>query len=384
MASLKDKKGFNYFLKNKSRRGKTIDIRKKTVVKFALASEYDVYKRNIVRFPVILEESKDGGVTYRRSQKVLVSPDSRDLHLYDIEPRTCIVKEFLEYLAGRADLDNDETIFEIKKGDAYEIITKGEILGERDYDFKLSMKMKSEWIYAVVDLDDVEAGVQIFQLPWGAGESLKVLINEQLEDLGEEDGDPWAKPCPFRVKYNEDEAPAKKYGFGFVRSPKYIDILKTEDTKDVLNSNDLEIKEWVTPYDHKMETDITALLKKYIAGGPCEDFFKGDRVKKESSPFVKNEDESEKTESKKEETKEEKKPEKKEKPKKETKKETKKEVKKETKKEVKEEAKEETKEETKKEKGSATCEFCSADLTKADIDLDECGNCASVISEMSL
>lgn len=152
----------------------------------------------------------------------------------------CPICELRELLKENEDVEDDETIYEVGKKKKRVEILKGDALGVKDYDWKLSWVPNKEFLFGFVDVDNPEGGVGIVIASAGLSRAISNCIESRMDDEGDEDGDPLKKPYAIKLTFKEKETPANKYKAFF------NDAKLTEEIKELLEGNPPSIENLVS------------------------------------------------------------------------------------------------------------------------------------------
>lgn len=122
-----------------------------------------------------------------------------------------------EWLRGAEHIGLDDTIFEWKDAKNRKVIlwNRGELSGlvkRGRNNYYSTLDTKIEYIYVVVDNDDIEAGPVLAREGKLLSQNIADVINRQREMFGEDAGDPLQKPYAFGLKADGDApSPMKKF-----------------------------------------------------------------------------------------------------------------------------------------------------------------------------
>lgn len=144
----------------------------------------------------------------------------------------CLVNEYIRDQVRTGKLSWTAPVFEFKGTEDRQVLTAGGMcklfdakdltrgqLDElrragirRDEAWKQNTQAKCSYVFQIVDNDDLDAGVQVAIETTALGYAVKDTIREQMEGLGEQEGNPLRTPYAIRWKYRPDEVEfAKKY-----------------------------------------------------------------------------------------------------------------------------------------------------------------------------
>lgn len=123
-----------------------------------------------------------------------------------------ISSKFLEWLRDADHIDVDDVVLRLSAGKKVREFLKGDLLGYDDYDWKNKMlNPKSEFMLCAVDLDEVDKGWQVIPLTWGTGNKWWRCVESQIEEYGDEEGDPFVNPYVFKITFDAKAAAANMY-----------------------------------------------------------------------------------------------------------------------------------------------------------------------------
>lgn len=143
----------------------------------------------------------------------------------------CPVCELREFLKDKEDIEDDEVIFAIGSGKYRVEITKGDALGMKDFNWKLSLRPNKEFLFGFIDSDNVEGEVAIVISSAGLARAISNCIESVMDDKGDEEGDLLKNPWAIKLKYKEKAIPAQK----FEAYPADVEI--TDDIQELLDGD---------------------------------------------------------------------------------------------------------------------------------------------------
>ena len=117
----------------------------------------------------------------------------------------CPFAEFAQYLQDNNDIEDDEIV--LKFGESGKAITycKGDVLGRKGFDFRNSLKLQKQFVFNIIDVDNVEGGIQPHAAQAGEANAIAGLIARMMKKRGDEAGDPTKTPYIIGLTYNKDE-----------------------------------------------------------------------------------------------------------------------------------------------------------------------------------
>lgn len=171
-----------------------------------------------------------------------------------VPPKACPMCKMIEWVRGEVEADRInwlEPIFEFKADDerASQVLTatgvsngyNGELsraqVGEmrnaglrRDEAWKENLMAKCGYLFAIVDSDAPNDGVQVCIETTALGDAVKRVIHDQMDALGETEGHPLKNPYAIKWRYQPDEQEfSRKYHA--VAQPK---IAMTPEIRDLI------------------------------------------------------------------------------------------------------------------------------------------------------
>lgn len=203
-------------------------------------------KRRVIWFPQITESKKKGKSTSEFSKIPVVTPG--------IE-KGCPISELVQYLRENDDIESDEVIFSFPDNKKSVEMTKGDILNEEGFDWKLSLVPAKEYVFGCVDVDNVEAGVQTMIAGPGMSRAMTKCIKNQIDEDGEDKGDPLKNPWAMKLEFDDDESPNRKY------SAYYSKAEITDEIKELLDGEEPDFNGLVKPLKPK---EIWAMMEDYL------------------------------------------------------------------------------------------------------------------------
>jgi len=189
----------------------------------------------------------------------------------------CPICELREFLKENADIEDDETIYEVGEKKKKVEIMKGDALGIKDFDWKLSLIPNKEFLFGFVDAENAEGGLGIIIASAGLGRAISNCMESRMDDVGEEEGDPLKNPYAMKLVFKEKETPANKY------KAFHNDAELTDEIKELLEGSGPSLDNLIAPNTPREIWNI-------IEDGLC--------VKDFTPSFLEHEEEESKDESK--------------------------------------------------------------------------------------
>ncbi len=216
------------------------DWRKDGKVIFFVHPQSDIQKRITVTLRRVVEND-DGEEEIR---------GIRRFYLGD----TDISNQFLLWLKNDAtNLSPDDTVLRLRTagGDEEEYL-KGELLGMKGYDWrKRLMRPRTEYLFCIVNVTEKgepPKGPEVLVLPYSAGKKLNKVWDEEIEELGEDEGDPWINPYACKVTFDQNERGTDMYGAGTVKRP------LTPEVRALFDQDAVDMSQYVDP-DSEQDSD---------------------------------------------------------------------------------------------------------------------------------
>jgi len=159
------------------------------------------------------------------------------------EGETDITKQFLVWLKNDTpDLDPDDVVLRVKSASDEEEYTKGELLAMKGYAWQKNLlRPKTEYLFCIINVTEkgkVPKGCEVLVLPYSAGKKLNKIWDGEIEELGEEEGDPWKTPYACKVTFDKDERGSDMYQAGTVKRP------LTEPVRDLFDEEAIDLKQY--------------------------------------------------------------------------------------------------------------------------------------------
>ena len=114
---------------------------------------------------------------------------------------------------------------------------------------------KCQYVLAIVDQDDIGAGIQLTNQPQSVGDNIKRVITDTRASLGEEEGNPFLNPFCIELTYDEKAHMSKKYGARRIEKYKM-----TAEIERLIYSDPPDVSGTVRPFD---QTNLRAFLERY-------------------------------------------------------------------------------------------------------------------------
>lgn len=163
----------------------------------------------------------------------------------------CILRS---YLRDNDDIELEDVILEFEDDDGVTQFTKGEIIGEDGFDWKKNLAYRTEYLFGVID-DEKQEKVEVLISPKSLGKKIKKVIANEMEDEGDEDGNPFINPYAFKLTYDSDANPNDMYDAN--RSKAKL----TEEVEELLNGEGVDLEKLTTPTN---PSEIAEVLKEAI------------------------------------------------------------------------------------------------------------------------
>lgn len=220
----------------------------------------------------------------------------------------CPICRLRAYLRDNDDIDDDDVVLELEVGRDSIQFCKGDILGEDGYDWKKNLNARKEYVFGCVNANNPEKAVVLVG-PRTLGKRIKNVIASQIEEVGDEEGNPFTNPYCIKIKYDKAEKGSEMYSADF--SQKKI----TKEIQQVLDADPPDLDPYLSDPDlEDVESAISDAIIISYEGSRVEDPEDDeDKPKKESKKKKKEkkdeDDEDEKPKKKKKKKKKEKEPE---------------------------------------------------------------------------
>ena len=183
-----------------------------------VGDDCEIEERRLYRVPADPQDGGSGGKRRQRGYK-------RVFYARDSDPNP--MQDLLDALREDDAIESSEVVL---VADATEY-TKGDVLGEGDW--KASCLPSTEFLWAVVvssagETKATDPKVQILACPPSLCEAIDGVIDTQVREHGEEEGEASVAGYGIEISYDEDAAPSKKYTAQFngrKASPKIRELL---------------------------------------------------------------------------------------------------------------------------------------------------------------
>jgi len=155
----------------------------------------------------------------------------------------CAVCKLIDAIRNK-EVDLDDVVLTFGAGKTKQEFLAGEVIGDRDYaaggGWQNDLSLKTEYLTTVVDVDNVDEGLQKLQMTKSQGRAVKKVIETAIDEQGE-DGDPFTNPYPIRLEFDENETPAKKYSAAYSTKKIPAKALKLIESTDPLDEECQEL-----------------------------------------------------------------------------------------------------------------------------------------------
>jgi len=119
--------------------------------------------------------------------------------------------QLLSWLRDNDEIDLDEVVLRVKSGTEVEEYNKGELLGLEEYGWKKQLlRPKTEYLFSVVNNGEPKE-TEVLTLPFSAGKKFVRLVDSQIDEYGDDEGNPWENPYPFKVTFDPDASGTDMY-----------------------------------------------------------------------------------------------------------------------------------------------------------------------------
>jgi hypothetical protein len=117
------------------------------------------------------------------------------------------------HAGGFCGLFNDKDMSDVRKKELAEIPKEKGGPVYQSSAFRQNNLAKLEYVFTVVQHDDVAAGLQVAIMPNLLGAKMQTALQHRMKSLGEEEGNPLVRPVAFRWEHNPDDQVSfdKKY-----------------------------------------------------------------------------------------------------------------------------------------------------------------------------
>lgn len=180
-----------------------------------------------------------------------------------------ITNQFLLWLKNDAvDIEPDDVVFRLKTaGGDDEEYTKGDLLGLQGYDWrKRLLRPRVEYLFNIINVTEKgekPKGPEVLVLPFSAGKKLNIVWDGEIEELGEEEGDPWINPYASKVTFDANERGSDMYGASTVKRP------LTEDVRKLFDEDAVDLSQYTSRDSQDMEHGSTMDLLRAICAVDC-------------------------------------------------------------------------------------------------------------------
>lgn len=191
----------------------------------------------------------------------------RRLYTGDNDP----AKLFRLWLEEDDQYDLDDVILRAKtKGGDVEEFTKGDLLGHDDYDWRKNiLRVSREALLCVVNVTekgDPPTEPEILALKISCYKKLDKVWDGEIEEVGEEEGDPWNNPYPCKVTYDPSEQGTNMYDAGTVRHK--VRPL-TNEVRAVLGMPAIDMSPYVDPSQESTPEGTTLQILRKLCVVSC-------------------------------------------------------------------------------------------------------------------
>jgi len=201
---------------------------------FFLHPKSEIEERWVHRFPALISrevETDDGG---KKIKKIVISE-----RIICPGADSCFIHKLIKKLNKFEDLEDDEIIIELGKKANRTEICKGELLGKKTYDWRYNLTARREFVFIAVTVKNPIIGKLVTTTT--LGEKIAAVIKDQMEEEGDDAGNPFKNPYAIKTTYDPDKAGSEMYNAHF-NSKK-----PTEDIEELFESEIPDISGLVNP-----------------------------------------------------------------------------------------------------------------------------------------
>lgn len=183
----------------------------KPKAKIYLHPDTEILDRQRVWFPCEVDEKDENGKPSGKKKVVslpFVVPD---------DPKANPFEVLREKLREAEEIDPDEVVISVGKGRSKEERCKGEILGIEGYDFKKNLRPQGGFLCSAILVEDSKKKrpdklkVEMLEGAKTLANELRKEIESEVDEGGEEEGNPFVKPYPFMIEFDETERGSDMY-----------------------------------------------------------------------------------------------------------------------------------------------------------------------------
>ena len=186
--------------------------------KIYLHPDTDLHDRKRVWFPKVIDTKEDEqSRSNRRAKKKPKSKISWVPYVVHDEESRCPFAELRRILRENQEIDGDEIILVVGEGREKVEFCKGEVLGWDNYDFRKRLTPQSDFVCVALMAEDAkgnrpkELKLEVFSAAKSLGEDIRKEIELEIDESGEDEGNPFLRPYPFIITYDSDAQPSQMY-----------------------------------------------------------------------------------------------------------------------------------------------------------------------------
>ena len=185
----------------------------KPKAKVFIHPDSDIYERYTVWFPCESEEQVQG----KRGRSKTIKKVINYPFVVSPEPNKNPFQILVNKLKEDDEIDLDEIILSVGSGRAKLELSKGQIIGHKEYGYKHRLIYSKDFITAGILIADKKNNrpdkLKIEKLIGKASLAREIVkaIEAEVDELGEDDGSPFISPYPFLIEFDEDAPGSSKY-----------------------------------------------------------------------------------------------------------------------------------------------------------------------------
>ena len=174
-----------------------------------------------------------------------------------------ILARILAWLKNADDIDASDVVLRVKAGKIVEEYRKGDLLGLDGFDWrKKPLNPRTEYLLAIVRAKKPKTG-EILTLPFTAGRKISKLIDAEIAELGEDEGNPLETPWAIQVSFDEKASGSDMY------SVRRSNLKLTEEVEAFFAKEPEDVKQYTESSNEDLTEGTTAELLAKICVVPC-------------------------------------------------------------------------------------------------------------------
>jgi len=222
---------------------------------FYLHPNSEIEERWVHRFPTLISKEVDTEKGKKIKKQVITE------RIICPDPETCFIHRLIKKLNKLEDLEDEEVLIKLGKKSNKIEICKGDLLGKQSFDWHYNLTARKEFVFIVVTVKNPSIGKLI--VPTSLGEKVAAVIKDQMEEEGEDTGNPFKNPYAFKATFDPDKAGTDMY------NAHYNSKKPSEEVEELFETSPPDISGLINPTPY---LKVLSLMQEAIEHPRLEKF----------------------------------------------------------------------------------------------------------------